>query len=224
MSDENGESQTEGGQIEMVLGSEPVAEEPKAEEPVAEEPKAEEPKAEEPKAEEPKAEEPNPADTVPTGEELYEFTLPEGMELDAELAAAAQPMLKELGLTRAQADKLAGVIATHQQRQIDAITETYVAAQKEYVAAAKADTEIGGSNWKASTTQANQALQKFGTPELVAALREHGLANHPEMIRFCARVGSRVAPDAIERGDHVDTTETPPEARWYPTTPTTKKV
>jgi Ca2+-binding RTX toxin-like protein len=161
-------------------------------------------------------------DVVPEGD--YTFELPEGMELDADMAAAAQPVLKELGLKPSQANKLANLIAEVRQKEADAIVDSYVKTQNDYVAAAKADKEIGGTNWGASTAAANQALQKFGTPALTAALKEHGMQNHPELIRALARVGSATADDTAETGGAVDTKEVPAEERWYgSTTPTTKR-
>jgi hypothetical protein len=162
--------------------------------------------------------------SAPEGEELYEFTMPEGMEIDAAMAEKAQPLFKELGLTRAAANKLAGLVAEVRQAEAEQIASSYVEMQKTYLATAKADEEIGQKNWDTSTKQANAALQKFGTPGLIAALREHGLSNHPEMIRFAARIGLHTADDVADPGKHVDTTDTPPEERWYgKTTATTKK-
>lgn len=45
--------------------------------------------------------------------EQYEFTVPEGMALDEKLVEKATPVLKELGLTNDQANKLVGVYAEH---------------------------------------------------------------------------------------------------------------
>jgi hypothetical protein len=214
---------------ELVLGGgvkfdAPKPEDAKPEDAKPEDAKPEDAKPEDAKPDAPKPDAPKPEDAVPGEDEKYEFTVPEGTEIDAQLAEAVQPVLKELGLTKGQADKLATFMAGYQATTGQQIVDTYLAAQKDYVAAAKADDEIGKANWDASTKQANQALQKFGTPGLVAALREHGLANHPEMIRFCSRVGQRTANDTLDTGEHVDTTSTPPEERWYgKTTATTKK-
>jgi hypothetical protein len=229
-----------GTEVETILGGDQQVE-TKADEVKTEETKTEvkadevktEAKADEVKTEEKKEQTPEEKaaaeaaaklDKVPGEGELYEFALPEGMELDSTLAEKAQPVLKELGLTTGQANKLASLLAETRAAEADAIVENYVTIQKGFVAAAKADEEIGGQNWDVSVKEANQALQKFGTPALTAALREHGLANHPEMIRFCKRIGSHTADDTLDKGDHVDTTEVPPEARWYgDTTATTKK-
>lgn len=176
------------------------------------------------KGEDGKGEDDDPANAVPGEGETYEFTLPEGMEVDAALAEAAQPVLRELGLTRGQADKLAELMATVRQNEATAIADEFVKRQKDYVSTARADEEVGGTKWDDNVKVANAALQKFGTPELTAALREHGLSNHPEMIRFMLRVGLHTADDVADNGKHVDTTEVSPEERWYgKTTPMTKR-
>jgi hypothetical protein len=160
-------------------------------------------------------------DAVPEGE--YEFALPEGMELDATLAERAQPVLKELGLTQGQANKLAAMIAEVRASEGERIVENYVQTQQKYLQTAKTDPEIGNEHWAEKTAYANQALQKFGTPALTAALREHGVQNHPEFIRIFARIGAAHADDVPEPGQTVDTTEVPPEERWYGTTTKTKR-
>lgn len=232
-----GDSPGGAGEIDNVLGG-PPADAPPADAPPADAPPADAPPADAPPADAPPADAPpaeltdeqkaeaaaaEKAAKVPGEGENYEFDLPEGMELDSTLAEKAQPVLRELGLTTGQANQLAALLAETRQAEADAIVESYVTTQKSYVAAAKADPEIGAANWDTSVAQANQALQKFGTPELTAALREHGLQNHPEMIRFCKRIGLHTADDTLDTGSHVDTTEVPPEARWYgKTTATTK--
>ncbi len=153
----------------------------------------------------------------------YVFELPEGMEIDEAMAAAAQPVLKELGMKPSQANKLAGLMAEMRQAEADTIANDYVKRQNDYVKTAKADQEIGGTNWDASVAAANQTLQKFGTPSLTAALREHGMQNHPELIRLMKRVGLATADDTAPKGDAVDNTEVPAEERWYGSTTPTKK-
>lgn len=122
----------------------------------------------------------------------YDFTLPEGMEMDTELAEKAGPALKEAGITRDQANKLAGFLAEDRKARFEQWGKT----QEEWVAAAKADKEYGGDKFDASIKGAKRALDKFGTPELQEYLTASGGGNHPELIRFMARVGNAISDDS----------------------------
>jgi hypothetical protein len=136
--------------------------------------------------------------------ETYELTVPEGFEkLDADALAAATPVFKELGLSNEQANKLmpvAGefakkIIAERDQQFLGTILEQ----RKAWLNDAKADKEIGGSNWDATMQDSARALDRLGFPKgspLRSALDESGFGNHPEMIRLIARVGKAVGEDS----------------------------
>jgi hypothetical protein len=162
---------------------------------------------------------------VPEEYDFSEVELPEGMEIDAAFAEAATPVLKELGLNQEQANKMAALYATQMQAQ----AEANMAAVKEliggWVKTAKADTEVGGANWDESVRLGNAALRQFGTPELIQdVMVDQGLGNHPEVIRFMARIGKHVASDNAPTGNETETAPPAPEETWYgATTPTSKK-
>lgn len=170
----------------------------------------------------------DPNDTVPE-DGVYQFTAPEGMEIDAELAAAVSPVLKELGLTRSQAAKLndayAKITAARTQAQVDEWTRTVDG----WLTSAKADKELNptanDAGWDATVAKANRALEKIGTPGLVETLRAAGLGVHPEVIRFAARVGGMIADDSTDdvTGGRGKGADVPIEQRLYgATTPATR--
>lgn len=144
-------------------------------------------------------EELNPADEVPE-DGRYDFDLPEGMAMDEKLAEAMSPVLKDLGLTRGQAQALAGALAAHRQAEAAHGAHEWADIQTGWIASAKKDAEIGGARWDASVATAQGALARFGTPGLRTFLTESGGGNHPEVIRFMARVGSAIAEDRPESG------------------------
>jgi hypothetical protein len=57
------------------------------------------------------------------------------------------------------------------------------------------DSEFGGDKFEESIAVARTAIAKFGTPELKQLLDEHGVGNHPEVIRFMVKVGKLTAED-----------------------------
>lgn len=121
----------------------------------------------------------------------YEFEMPEGVELDAALAEKAAPILKEQNITRAQANALAKLVAEDRKAQFEKWSET----QENWVKQAKSDKEFGGDKFDTSIKGARSILEKFGTPELKEYLTASGGGNHPEMIRFMARVGNAISDD-----------------------------
>ncbi|QPT15226.1 peptidase [Serratia rubidaea] len=132
-------------------------------------------------------------DDKPAAPEKYEFSAPEGQELDANALSVFEPIAKELGLSQEQAQKLVDIYPQLQQQQAEAWSKQ-VADWGEQV---KADKEIGGDNFNASVGAAQRALDQFGNPELREYLNASGLGNHPALVRFCAKVGKSMAEDSI---------------------------
>lgn len=141
----------------------------------------------------------DPADEIPE-DGRYDFNLPEGMAIDEKLAEAMSPVLKDIGLTRGQAQALAGALAAHRQAEAANGSREWADIQTGWVNSAKKDAEIGGARWDTSVATAQGALARFGTPGLRAFLTESGGGNHPEVIRFMARVGNAIAEDRPESG------------------------
>ncbi len=129
----------------------------------------------------------------PAAPEKYEFSAPEGQELDANALAVFEPIAKELGLSQEQAQKLVDIYPQIQQQQAEAWSKQ-VADWGEQV---KADKEIGGDKFNASVGAAQRALDQFGNPELREYLNASGLGNHPALVRFCAKVGKAMAEDTF---------------------------
>ncbi|MBH3138811.1 peptidase [Serratia marcescens] len=129
----------------------------------------------------------------PAAPEKYEFTPPEGQELDANALAVFEPIAKELGLSQEQAQKLVDIYPQIQQQQADAWSKQ-VSDWGEQV---KADKEIGGDKFNASVGAAQRALDQFGNTELREYLNASGLGNHPALVRFCAKVGKAMAEDTF---------------------------
>lgn len=121
----------------------------------------------------------------------YEFNLPDGVPLDKELAELAGPQMRDAGITQKQANTLAGILGDQRRQQAEAWNKT----QEDWISNAKADREIGGGGFDRSIDTARKALERFGTPELRDYLTHSGGGNHPELIRFMARVGNAFSED-----------------------------
>lgn len=129
-------------------------------------------------------------------EKYEDFKVPDGMTLDAKMLTEVQPVLKELGLSQASAQKVVDfyankVIPGFVQQMADARE----AQGKAWEEATKADKELGGDKLNENLEVAKATLSKFGSPNLVKLLNESRLGNHPEVVRFFHKVGRAMSED-----------------------------
>jgi hypothetical protein len=124
-----------------------------------------------------------------------DFSLPEGVELNADLLGKAKPLFEKYGITKEDAQTLvdlyAGDVQAGGQRQVDAFNQL----MDDWRTQASTDKEFGGDKFNESVKIARSAVDKFGTPELKQLLEDHGVGNHPEVIRFMVRVGKLTRED-----------------------------
>lgn len=137
-----------------------------------------------------------PADGAP---EAYEaFTAPEGVVLADSVLEVAQQAFKDANLSQEKAqsliDKLTPAIAQAQQEALDAAIQSQIT---DWVAAAKADEQIGGDKLAPALANANRVVDTFGSPELRDMLITSGLGNHPAVIKFCDAIFSKISPDTF---------------------------
>jgi hypothetical protein len=144
--------------------------------------------AAEPGNEEPEAE-------APTGApEAYEtFTLPEGVEIDEATLGEATEMFKDIGLPQDKAQKLVDFYTGKLAAAAEAPQKLWEATQTEWQGQVRSDPEIGGAKLDAAIATAAKAIDKFGGPALRDALDITGAGNHPEVVRFFARVGATLS-------------------------------
>ena len=129
--------------------------------------------------------------------ERYEFTAPEGSELDAAVTDAFAGVAKELNLTQEAAqkvvDKMAPLMAQRQAEQVQAV-------QKQWRDESTADKEFGGDKLTENLATARKAMDAFASPALKQTLEQTGLGNHPEVIRMFVKVGKAISEDGFVNG------------------------
>lgn len=133
--------------------------------------------------------------------EAYDVKAPEGMTFDKEAFDAVEPILREMDLSNDAAQKL---VAAYGEKVIpmlvergkaqaeQAQTDAGAALRKEWAEASKADPEIGGAKFDKTIDDVATVWQQFGIKPGVGIrqiLDDSGLGNHPDMLRFLARVG-----------------------------------
>lgn len=156
----------------------------------------------------PKDDKDDPANKVPD-DGKYDLKMPDGVDLDEELAAALGPDFKELGLTNAQAQKLVDKYISTQQARAEAHANSpagmLAMSMQEYfkdagtpdkwMGAAKADKEIGGANWAKTEADALRFVKHINDPELGKYLNASGGGNHPRLIAAFAKAGALIRED-----------------------------
>lgn len=142
----------------------------------------------------------DPSSKVPE-DGKYDLKMPEGVEVDAELLAAVGPEFKDLGLTQAQAQKLTDKFIEVQSARMGKQKEAWGKTLSDWVDTAKADKEIGGAKWNETVSSATRAVNTLGTPELKEYFEASGGGNHPELIRFMAKVGAMIKEDNPASGN-----------------------
>jgi hypothetical protein len=150
-------------------------------------------------------------------ETYADFVLPEGQELDETALAEANPMFKEMGLNQEQAQTLVDFYAKHIQAGFQAQTDAFNQLMSDWRGQSENDNEFGGDKYKENVKIAQSAISKYGTPELKQLLLDHGMGNHPEVIRFMVRVGHTLKEDVPDNSGHHPTTPADRISILYPT-------
>lgn len=148
---------------------------------------------------------PNPdeqSDQVST-QEAYNLSLPEGVQLDAELLATATPVLKDIGLTNEQANKLVPLVTQVQERIYSQQQDEFAVVRTSWARATKQDPEIGGAKLAETQRLVGVALKAGGaahkTHEFRELMNESGLGDHPAALRLFRRLGQII--EGQERRD-----------------------
>jgi len=132
--------------------------------------------------------------------EYTDFTIPDGLTLDAPSMAEFQTLAKEQGLTQEQAQKLLDFGGGKVKALVEAPYNVWRELQTKWQAEVKADPEIGGTNLV--ETQKNAALVFQPGPDnpfcksadeaqaLKEAFNTTGSGNHPAIVKLFSRLGA----------------------------------
>lgn len=133
------------------------------------------------------------SDEVP--DTYADFVLPEGMQLDEAALSEATPMFKELGLTQEQSQKVIDLYAKQVQAGSQKQLDDFNQLKSDWRELSKNDGEFGGDKFDENVKIAQSAISKYGTSELKQLLEDHGVGNHPGVVRFMVRVGRTLKED-----------------------------
>lgn len=153
--------------------------------------KVEETKVEETKVEETKAEETKVDEAV-----TYEFTTPEGIQLDAGRLEKFTALATELKLPADKAQALVDMAVEVEVQRVEAFNKQKV----DWVEELKADKELGGDKLLQNLATAKKVfsiLPEAQAKELKDLLNATGLEANPAFFRFFHAVGTRLSEDSF---------------------------
>lgn len=140
-------------------------------------------------------------------EDYADFKLADGAELDAEVLTSFKGIAKELGISQEAAQKLIDLQGQLDSKRMQALEAAQAEQSQRWADAVKADKELGGENYDKTVETAIKAVEKFGSPELRSLLNETGIGNHPELVKFCHRIGKALSEDNLVMGGHQNARE-----------------
>jgi hypothetical protein len=134
-------------------------------------------------------------DGQPSQDTYADFAIPEGMTLDESVLSEAAPLFKEMGLNQEQAQQLVDVYAKQVQAGMQQQIDDFNQLKNDWRDQSMNDNEFGGDKFDESVKIAQSAIAKYGTPEFKQLLEDHGMGNHPEVVRFMVKVGNTLKED-----------------------------
>ena len=133
-------------------------------------------------------------------EEYADFTVPDGVEMDADVLTEFKGIAKELGISQETAQKFIDLQAGMETKRAEALQQALADQSQQWMDQVKNDKEIGGEQYDSTVKLATKTIEAFGSPELRAVLNDSGLGNHPELVKFCHRIGKAMSEDGLVMG------------------------
>ncbi|RJT42107.1 hypothetical protein D3227_04810 [Mesorhizobium waimense] len=130
----------------------------------------------------------------------YVLTMPEGVTVDQELLDALGPKFAAKQMTVREAQELTDEYVKIETARTAKRVEDWGKTLSGWVDTAKKDSEIGGDKWDGTVQAGQRAVNALGSPGLKEYLNASGGGNHPELIRFMAKVGAMISEDKPATG------------------------
>jgi hypothetical protein len=149
---------------------------------------------------EPKLEEPKPGDKPAEPEvpiEYQAFTLPEGVELNAEKLGEFTKIAADAKLPQEVAQKIVDLYSSELKTLSEAPMRAWTELQTKWRDETKNDPEIGGANFDKNLAMTKAGLKNLlgeGADKFFEALNVTGAGNNPEIIRGLFKAAQSHAP------------------------------
>lgn len=149
----------------------------------------------------PEAQAEAPAEAPGQPYEWQDFTVPEGVQLNEEITTSFKSILEDAKLSpQEKAQSLLDLQGKLTQSLMESQEQAQAAQKQQWADQIKADPELGGANFDKTVETAVKAIEQFGSPELRTLLNGTGIGNHPELVKFCHRIGKALSEDSLVMG------------------------
>ena len=125
--------------------------------------------------------------------EAYEFTMPEGVEIDKAMVEKFSPVFKDLELSQEKAQKLVDIYAQQVADGEAAALDAHEKQREEWRGQIKSEPD-----YERTLSLAKRAVDRFATdPETKQLLTQTWLGDNPAIVKFLASVGKATAEDTF---------------------------
>ena len=133
-----------------------------------------------------------PAESIePAAPIVYEpFKVPEGFSLDEGRLGAFTEALQEFKAPQGLGQKMIDLYTSEVQRLAEHQQTLWDRTQETWLNEVRSDPTIGGNRIETTARTCGAVIERFGSPALREALAMSGMGNHPEMVRFVAKIGT----------------------------------
>ena len=129
--------------------------------------------------------------------EKYTLKVPENSPLSQAHIDKISSFAKEKGLSNDEAQMLvereSEAVATFKATQM----AEFETKKTQWFEDSKNDKEFGGEKFKESAELSHRVIERFASPTLKEHLKETGLGNHPELVRFVWAIGKEMSEDKL---------------------------
>lgn len=138
----------------------------------------------------------NDQQQAPRAPEKYEaFTLPDDVTLDDALMSEFSQVAKDADLPQDKAQGLVELGVKMAKGFESATQQSLDQLKNQFATDLKNDKDLGGEKVDENLGIAQRAINAYGSDELKTMLKESGLGNHPELVRFFHAVGQTISED-----------------------------
>jgi hypothetical protein len=138
-------------------------------------------------------------------EKYEDFTVPEGFELDKDVATEFGTIAKKHNLTQSGAQELVDFYVNKTKEAFEAPFNAYMDKRQEWRDQINSDSEIGGSKLNGVKVSIGKLIDSFGDAKVAEAFREAmdytGAGDNPAVVKGLYALAKRLTEGAAVRGN-----------------------
>ena len=147
-----------------------------------------------------------------------DFTVPEGFELDPDIAKEAGALFKKQNLTQSQGQELVDFYVNKTKEAFEAPFRAYQDKRAEWRSEISGDAKIGGTKLNETMASISKLVDSFGDAKVSEAFRDAmdytGAGDHPAVVRGLHAIALKLTEGGAVRGGGPS-----PEGQRQPNTP-----